>query len=401
MFRRGTHRAMAPAETLARVWPFMPVMGITRIANVTGLDCIGIPVVMVCRPNSRSVAVTQGKSPDLAAAKASGLMESVESYHAEHVLHPLKLASYEELRYSHTVADVARLPLIARSRFRPDLRLLWIEGSDLLQDEPVWVPYEMVHTDYTLPPPTGSGCFVASSNGLASGNHPLEALSHAICEVVERDATSIWTRRPTEFQHRSRLDLASVDSADCRDVLDRYERAGIAVAVWEMTGDIAIPSFMCMIAEPPGRRLFPIPSCRGMGCHPSREIALLRALTEAAQSRLTIISGARDDLSRRWYELETTPDVVQQDWSRVQVRGPLRRFQEAPNFEGETLDDDVAWELERLRTAGIERVVSIDLTLPEFNLPVVRVVIPGLEASALHPGYFPGPRVRAILKEGA
>jgi ribosomal protein S12 methylthiotransferase accessory factor YcaO len=29
-----------------------PVMGITRVANVTGLDSVGIPVVMVCRPNS-------------------------------------------------------------------------------------------------------------------------------------------------------------------------------------------------------------------------------------------------------------------------------------------------------------------------------------------------------------
>ncbi len=60
-FRDGTHRLIAPAETVARVRRLMPVMGITRIANVTGLDCIGIPVVMVCRPNSRSLSVSQGK----------------------------------------------------------------------------------------------------------------------------------------------------------------------------------------------------------------------------------------------------------------------------------------------------------------------------------------------------
>jgi YcaO-like protein with predicted kinase domain len=389
---------MTPEETLARVWPFMPVMGITRIANVTGLDCIGIPVVMVCRPNSRSIAVSQGKSADLTAAKASGLMESVESYHAEHITLPLKLGSYEELRYTHPVADVDRLPLVARSRFRPDLRLLWIEGHDLLREEPVWVPYEMVHTDYTLPPPTGSGCFVASSNGLASGNHPLEAISHGICEVVERDAASIWTRRPAEAQHQARVDLAGIDSEECRQVLALYERAGIAVAVWEMTSDVGIPAFMCMIAEPPGRRTFPIPSSRGMGCHPSREIALLRALTEAAQSRLTIISGSRDDLARKWYDLDTSPDIVRLDWSRMQTHGPMRGFNDAPTFEGDTLDEDVEWELERLRSAGIDRVVTIDLTRPEFNLPVVRVVIPGLEASALHPGYTPGSRARAMLK---
>ena len=77
-FRRGTHRAVAPAETVARVRPFLAAMGITRVANVTGLDHVGIPVVMVCRPNSWSLAVSQGEGLDLAAAEASGLMEAIE-----------------------------------------------------------------------------------------------------------------------------------------------------------------------------------------------------------------------------------------------------------------------------------------------------------------------------------
>ncbi|KYF86628.1 hypothetical protein BE20_00300 [Sorangium cellulosum] len=94
----GTHRQVPPEETLRRVRRLMPVMGITRIANVTGLDNIGIPVVMVCRPNSRSLSVSQGKGLDLPTAQASGLMESVEAYHAERIDLPLKLASYEELR---------------------------------------------------------------------------------------------------------------------------------------------------------------------------------------------------------------------------------------------------------------------------------------------------------------
>ena len=67
----------------------MPTMGITRIANITGLDRLGIPVVMVCRPNSRSIAVSQGKGLTLDAAKASGLMESVETFHAESITRPL------------------------------------------------------------------------------------------------------------------------------------------------------------------------------------------------------------------------------------------------------------------------------------------------------------------------
>src|SRR5439155_24761113 len=110
VFWRGTHRVVPPEETIERARPLLPAMGITRIADVTGLDVIGIPVVMVCRPNSRSLAVSQGKGLDLAAAKASGVMESIEAYHAEHITLSVKLTTYEELRYTNRLADIPRLP---------------------------------------------------------------------------------------------------------------------------------------------------------------------------------------------------------------------------------------------------------------------------------------------------
>src|SRR6476620_843161 len=120
VLRQGTHRSESLDYTLKRALRLAPVMGITRIANVTGLDCIGIPVVMVCRPNSRSLAVSQGKGLDLAAARASGLMESVEFYHAERIQQPVKLASFEEMHYTRRVVDVEGLPRLRRSRFHRD-----------------------------------------------------------------------------------------------------------------------------------------------------------------------------------------------------------------------------------------------------------------------------------------
>src|SRR5438552_16891661 len=143
---RGTHRSQSLAQTIDRVWRLAPVMGITRVANVTGLDVVGIPVVMVSRPNSRSVAVSQGKGIDLASARASGLMEAVELYHAETSTLPLRLATYEELRYQHNVVNVDELPQTSGSCFHPNLRLLWREGRELLNGQYVFVPYEMVHT---------------------------------------------------------------------------------------------------------------------------------------------------------------------------------------------------------------------------------------------------------------
>jgi YcaO-like protein with predicted kinase domain len=398
-FRLGTHRAISPEETVERVRPFMPAMGITRIANVTGLDRIGIPVVMVCRPNSRSLAVSQGKGLDLAAAKASGLMESVENYHAERITLPLKLGSYEELRHSHRLVDATQLPRTTSSIFHPTLPLLWIEGYDLLHQEPIWVPYEVVHTNYTLSDPAGPWCFLADSNGLASGNHLLEAISHAICEVVERDGITLWPLRPEAVRQASRLDLASVDDPGCREVLARCERAGIDVAVWETTSDVDLPAFQCMIAERVDDPLHSLSAYSGAGCHPTRQVALLRALTEAAQARLTGIAGSRDDVFRAVYEHNGNPDSLTHGRAQLAPGGPMRDYHDVPTFDGETFEADVAWELDRLRAVGVQRVIMVDLTRPEFGLPVVRVVIPELEAVRLTRRQVYGARAGALVMQ--
>jgi YcaO-like protein with predicted kinase domain len=401
-FRYGTHRFLAPQQTVARVRRFMAPMGITRIANVTGLDSIGVPVVMVCRPNSRSLAVSQGKGLDLHAARASGLMESIELYHAERITLPLKHGSYEDLRYSHRLVDVRELPRTSTSRFHECLLLLWVEGCDLLLDEPIWVPYETVHANYTLPLATGSGCFPTTSNGLVSGNHVLEAISHGVCEVVERDSTTLWNLLGEREQERTRLELDTVDDPACRDVLSRYDRAGVDVAIWDTTTDIGIPSFLCLITERFEDRLRLLYSGIGMGCHCAREIALLRALTEAAQSRVTYISGSRDDMYRQNYERYRNLDLLRRHRRLMEIGGGQRCFRDIPTWDGETFAEDIGWELDRLRSVGIGRVIVVDLTRPEFGVPVVRVVIPGLEGPQEKiPGYVRGARAQAVLERRA
>lgn len=395
-FHTGTHRVVAPDATLQRVTPYMPIMGITRIANVTGLDTIGIPVVMVCRPNSRSLAVSQGKGLDLVAAKVSGVMEAIESYHAETIALPLKLATYEELRYTHKVVNPVELPTIMGSLFHPNFRLLWVEGFDLLQREPVWVPYEMVHTDYTIPLPSGSGCFALSSNGLASGNHVTEAISHAICEVVERDSTSVWHYMSEEDRLETRLDLKSIDDDNCRQVLEHLERDEIAVGVWETTSDIGIPSFLCTIVDKTPSQFRLLYANSGMGCHPSRHIALLRALTEAVQGRLTYISGSRDDTTRKRYEHYRNSSTLYHHVDQIENANLVRTFINVPSWESETFWADVKWELDRLQSVGIGQVIVVNLTKPEFEIPVVRVIIPGLEGYNEIPGFIPGHRARAV-----
>jgi ribosomal protein S12 methylthiotransferase accessory factor len=401
LFYAGTHRVIEPEKTIERVLRLAPVIGITRVANVTGLDTIGIPVVMVCRPNSRSIAVAQGKGLTLAAAKASGLMESVEGYHAERITLPLKFASYEELRYTHDVVDVSKLAQPRSGIFHPNLPLLWIEGGDLVQGERTWIPYETVHLNHTLPLPPGTGCFGASSNGLACGNHLLEAVSHGICEVVERDAAALWDLKGENEWHKTRIDLGCVNDPDCNEVLERFRRAHVCVAVWEITSDIGIPAFLSLITEQSFNPLRPLPRSVGFGCHPARSIALLRALTEAAQSRLTYISGSRDDLGRNAYECSISETGWQSDFARMEIRGPMREFLNVPSFDAETFNEDVAWELDRLRSVGIDNVLFVDLTKAELGMPVVRIVIPGLEPKDPIAYHLPGPRAQVILQRRA
>ena len=393
------HRLVPPTKTLERVTPYLPVMGITRIANVTGLDTIGIPVVMVTRPNSRSISVSQGKGFDVPSAKASGVMESIESYHAERIDLLLKLGSYEDLRYKHGLADIGRLPRHSDSRFTPYTRLLWIEGRDIMGDAPLWLPYEIVHLDYTLPLPSGHGCFVASSNGLASGNHLLEAVSHGITEVVERDATTLWHLQDGDDQRRTRIDLDTVDDPACRALLAKFEAAGVMVAVWDTTSDVDIPSFLCRILQnegPPSNTLRP---ATGMGCHNTRAVALMRALTEAAQSRLTFISGARDDMARDDYDRFLDRETYDTWRASMSHSGPWRNFAMVSTFNGSSFEEDVDWQLTRLKAVGVEQVAVVDLTKAEFGIPVVRVVIPGLEGMDHSKKYVPGTRAKSLLRE--
>jgi ribosomal protein S12 methylthiotransferase accessory factor len=393
-YRNGTHRTIAPVETVLKLRKLMPKLGITRVANVTGLDRINIPVIMVCRPNSRSIAVSQGKGLTLDGAKASGLMESAETYHAERIQLPLKLGSYTDINQHHTVVDIDTLPAMAGSRFHRNHPILWIESRSLGSGEKIWLPYETVHTNYTLPLPGGSGCFVSSSNGLASGNHILEAILHAICEVVERDSTSIWHQLDRVSRGQTRIDLATIYDPNCRLILDQLTGTGFSVAAWDTTTDVGIASCYCTITDTTRDEAHP---GVGAGCHPSREIALLRSLLEAVQVRTTYIAGSRDDLSRDEY----TKSAMSEKHYQVQAyqvggSSPDRCFDDVVTRESETFEQDLEWVLSRLNEVNIDEVYVVDLTKPEFDIPVARVVIPGLEGPHDDDLYIPGPRARTV-----
>ena len=149
-----------------------------------------------------------------------------------------------------------------------------------------------------MPPPPGSGAFLASTNGLASGNTREEAACHAVAELIERDAITLWYAQGPDRQAASALDPESVDDPACREVMDRCRAAGLETILWDVTSDLGVPAFQCLLIDARDSQGH---GGLGGGCHPCREVALLRALTEAVQVRMTYISGARDDLAAAEY----------------------------------------------------------------------------------------------------
>lgn len=397
----GVHRSRHPTETFHAISSHFAAVGLTRIADVTGLDTIGIPVCVAVRPNSRSLSVAQGKGLTLEQARVSAAMESIETHHAEFAALPTRTGSYRELSGTTAVCDPATLNLHPLSIYHADLPLKWVSGVELNGRSEILTPFDLVHCSY-LRGSNRRPVFSMSSNGLASGNHTLEAISHGICEVVERDASFFWEWRVLDPKaDTGLLDLETVNSETCRTLLATFARAGVSVFVWDQQSEIGMPSFACAIIEHrPERLALALGPYTGFGCHLSKEIALIRALTEAAQSRLTHISGAREDMFRRSYVTYKSDHLATALTRRIAASPARVDFAQLPSLATDTLDGDVATQLDLLTQAGFDRVIVVDLTDPAIGIPVVRVIVPGMEFKVRHDDRVPGrltPRTRARL----
>jgi YcaO-like protein with predicted kinase domain len=171
--------------------------------------------------------------------------------------------------------------------------------------------------------------------------------------------------------------------------------------VWDVTSDVGVATFACVMVDRQPNFVGQVYTSHGSGTHPSRAIALLRALTEAAQTRLTYIAGTRDDADREFFERSRHPARVARLTAELEAEGPRRLFAEVPNREHGDFEEDVRWQVERLAACGIDQVAAVELTREEFGVPVVRVIAPGLESLHGIPGYVAGARARAIIEARA
>jgi YcaO-like protein with predicted kinase domain len=378
LHHEGTHRSRSPRATLEAYLPLAPTFGITRLANVTGLDYVGIPVYQCVRPNSRTLSISQGKGIDLASAKASALMESIESWHAETMAVSTRFESPELLASRAEIVDLERLQRTSPRRVERDLPLPWVEGFDIARNTPVFAPYELVDLN-RIDGVRSAPLFQSSSNGLASGNHLLEAISHGLCEVIERDAYALWLFGSNDaFRTCGLVELHTVEDPACRQLIERLHEAGLFLAVYDVTSDVGIPCYQCLLVDPPDS-FRPLGPVWGFGCHLASEIALVRALTECAQVRLTRIAGARDDLTYAHYAPIRPDDPTSTLAELLMVTEATGDFRARRSLATPTFEGDLEVTIERLHAVGCESVVVVDLTDPKLGIPVVKVIVPGLE----------------------
>jgi ribosomal protein S12 methylthiotransferase accessory factor len=371
VFFTGTHRTRLPEDTWEVLQSHLPTYGVTRVADVTGLDMIGIPVCMAVRPLARTLSVSQGKGHSLLLAKISAVMESIELWHAEYGCPPPSNQGIPpadlDLPYRLNQLDLYQGSLVGEKT-----SFDWLTGTGLVTGCAQLVPLQLVHLARNTIFKWSPLGMRTGSNGLASGNDISEATLHAIYELLERDSLG---RLTPSLHGRINIDPLSVNEPSCAQLIERIRATDSVFEISMVPNRWGIPCFVAYLWSYD----FPVFSI-GSGVHSSVGVALSRAITESAQSRLTAISGSRDDLAplsgRVWRgsgqkpsgppELASYQDIVALD---------------IPKFED--IAAEASWISRRISDiTGVEPIM-VDLSTSD-DFAVVKVVAPGVRSAERH-----------------
>jgi len=421
----GTSRIRPAQETLEKVIPISKKIGVTRLADITDMDVLRIPNYSAVVPGTEDyIWVYSGKGPTREHAMASALMESIERYSSLPSGGPRKFvrSSYAELSNAHKVLHPDRIVEPTRFEYRDDMPMDWLAAYDIANDEEVMVPASIALFRYTPPSPAVNPFSYFHTNGLASGNVMEEAVCHALCEVIERDAMSLAELRASAIPfHILRtvlhslnsaglkvppipaerfvddpgvfpdVDISGIDFEPVSKLADKFERAGISLTVKDITSDTGIPTFNASSVEWVSHDYGYL--AEGHGTHPDARIALLRAITEVSQTRAANIQGARDDLRKIKYGEQNMDD--QRAWQFMQSTRKIK-FSQVRTFFNADILDDIKLILSRLKDVGLSQVIIVDLTNQEIGIPVVRAIVPGLETFKITKSVM-GMRARACF----
>ena len=382
---KGTHRVIAPRETIEINQDKLKKAGITRIADITDLDRIGLPIYTAIRPTAEegAISIYGGKGISKDHAKASAMMEGFERYSAERQdSDETIIATPNEIgRYGDYIDPKSlNLPKDFEKKDISDINLEWSKSKDIISGNEYYIPTNAIFHPYASDS-NAESLFKSNTNGLASGNILDEAILHGMLEVIERDAWSIF-----ELTHKNyaQIDIESIESELIIDIIDKFESEGIKIKLMDFTADIKIPTIAASaddtITKDAGLLTL------GMGTHLDPEVAILRALTEVAQSRATQINGAREDTVRADFAREAGYERMKRI-NKYYFKDEEEKISlsDIENKSTSSITKDIEIVKNELIANDIEKILYVDLTRPEIDVSVVRVVIPEMEVYTIDP----------------
>lgn len=382
---KGTHRVIAPSKTIEINQDKLKTAGITRIADITDLDRIGLPIYTAIRPTAEEggVSIYGGKGISRDHAKASAMMEGFERYSAERQDSDKSIkASLSEIsEYGEFIEPKSlNLPKELEKKGIDNLSLEWSIAHDLISDNDYYIPTNAIFHPYN-PKDNEDRLFKSNTNGLASGNILEEAILHGMLEVIERDAWSIF-----ELTHKNyaQIDLNTIESDIVNETIDRFESEGIKIKLMDFTADVKIPTIAASADDTVTKDAGLL--TLGMGTHLDPEVAILRALTEVAQSRATQINGAREDTVRADFAREAGYERMKRI-NRYYFKEEENKINlsDIENKSTSSITKDIEIVKEELMANNITKILYTDLTRPELDISVVRVIIPEMEIYAIDP----------------
>jgi ribosomal protein S12 methylthiotransferase accessory factor len=365
------------ADTVARCLApdFLKRLGITRVGDLTGLDTIGLPVWFAVQPNSRTLAVNQGKGLTHDQARISAVMEAAETAIAERPERLIdRYCSLDEL----TDAGEQAVPLDRMSgcifdAFDPKRERAWVPGRSWKTGDRVFAPYELVGLDMRVDAPWDRNAFRISSIGLGASTEFAPAALHGLLEVVENDGIAPLEAFDALESFARPLKFLAGAHAGLDETVAKCVAAGFHPLFFDLTGSVNLPVAGCFVPRDvadisgPGMRY-----SAGFACRFDAHEAALSALLEAVQSRLTHIAGARDDIE--------LPDYA-----------PFARTIPAPPEDAPSIRDFAAqfgtWQVPTFDAAarlvcqcGPEDIYFFPLSGGSEDVHVVKVLVPGLLA---------------------
>lgn len=377
-------KIIAPEETLRNIKALLGRLHLRILDKTVRIDNgrLNIPVyVSVCGADAASLTGAKkqmGKGATPVQAETSAVMELVERFSFYHFAgnpENFVVSTFRELK-----EPAISLDLIAKSvhddsqdlekalAVFSDIPLRWAWGTHLVTGRAMRVPFDWFFA-------------INEFNGTSAGNCLEEALCQGLCEVVERHVSALVCRENIRVPG---IRPESVTDAAARDMLRKYEAAGIRLCLSDFTLDMGIPTVGVLAHDPstfPGKSEIVWTA----GTTPDPQKALSRALSETAQLGGDFNTGAG-------YVASGLPKLTAlTDAAFITAPTVLVNLSQLPDISNPNIKTEVETIISRLARNGFE-AIAMDVTHPRLGMPALYSLIPGAHfrerAAAVSVGMF-------------